>query len=517
MSGDGDVSKHLGVEDRRRRFDWGSKYGGRGGYTLIKGAPKADARGVKGVSDVFLKVSRPKDEDGNVLVSELDLQMPDILGPFGDLEKGREGGRLFELPELLEAACISKKTERDRHVSDVVITTYVVAGVAWASPSGEEKQLLEQQREARLTLARPIQSGDEDPTKWRVFCKFRDAPLESITEPLLVDQRTKLSASGHDGCNPKRAMIFSEDHQACWCAPVKEFSSHYLQVDLGADCRVTCVSTQGRFPPLLRADKALAGVRLVSESSIFFQNWVTRYELSYRTNSGREWIVAGDNILGNEDMMTEVVHRLAREGRDLEGAVCRYLRFRPLAYHKLPAMRVGVYGHRLSERAEKLEKAAMEENVVKYSIHKVKLGVNLRRTPGGQLAAHCCTRKWCRCHDLPEVAVRRKRLRQNTVEEVRLLGQEQELGEALWLDTFAESDPEITEGTGAFDDAEGMPQPTLSRIRSFSETDLSAVNSAPSVDELSSVPLSSSQSDHFMVLSRAASAAMPSEDDWVVT
>merc|ERR550525_1688377 len=74
-------------------------------------------------------------------------------------------------------------------------------------------------------------------------------------------------------------------------------------------------------------------------------NWVESYQVSYRTVSGHEWIPLGD-FKGNSDMMTEVAHSispLTPAGGPLE---CRYLRFRPLTYHRKAAMRVGVYGHR---------------------------------------------------------------------------------------------------------------------------------------------------------------------------
>lgn len=69
--------------------------------------------------------------------------------------------------------------------------------------------------------------------------------------------------------------------------------------------------------------------------------WVSRYELLWRTDGGREWNSLG-TFDGNVDATTEVAHviDLAFKG----GLVCRYLRLVPLESEGGGALRIGVYG-----------------------------------------------------------------------------------------------------------------------------------------------------------------------------
>lgn len=365
-----------------------------------------------GYTDVYLKITRPKDEDGNVLLTSLDQHLDDL-----PLDEGM-GGHLFKLPEMLEEQCITKKVGRADDVPDIIVTTYTLQGVAWMTPNAEERERLQRKREARLCLARDKyndidRESAESPDNYKIICRFRDTPLASIKDPSLLDYNAKV---------PNKARVFEQDFNHCFVSPMSEHEPkrNALEVDLGADCRVTFVSTQGQFPMIKRTIRE-TGLRIVRDELAC--RWVTKYELSYRQNHGHEWIVAGANFEGNQDMLTEVAHKL--DGPDGKGIQCRYLRFLPLAFHGKPAMRIGVYGVRGGSATEAARRDAQpkDESLVHYAVHCLKEGANKRQVPGGGpwtgLAAHCCLRKRCRCHRLKPAAVRRRRLAESTAQEVR--------------------------------------------------------------------------------------------------
>lgn len=405
--------KHVAVAARRRRYDSSSKYGGRGGRTLFK-ARNPDSVHADGYTDVYLKITRPKDEDGNVLLTSLDQHLDDL-----PLDEGM-GGHLFKLSEMLEEQCIEKKVGRADDLPDITVTTYTLQGVVWMTPNAEERERLQRKREARLSLAKDKyndvdRESEELPDNYKVIYRFRDTPLVNIKDPSLLDYIAKV---------PSKARVFEQDFNHCFVSPMSEHEpkKNALEVDLGADCRVTFVSTQGQFPMIKRTIRE-TGLRIVRDE--LSCNWVTKYELSYRQNHGHEWIVAGASFEGNRDMLTEVAHKL--DGPDGKGILCRYLRVLPLAFHGKPAMRVGVYGVRGGPAAEERRRDAQvkDESLVHYAVHCLKEGANKRQAPGGGpwegLAAHCCLRKSCRCNRLRPAAVRRKRLAERTVQEVRRL------------------------------------------------------------------------------------------------
>lgn len=157
----------------------------------------------------------------------------------------------------------------------------------------------------------------------------------------------------------------------------------HLDVDLGRDCVVSHVSSQGRHPPTRtypqverrrhraagRGDKERYTVEAHPDWSLardgqyegpFYQvvslgderyhkeprqrwqeelQWVTRYEVWARQEGERGWRAVG-TFRGNTDATTEVAHSL----RSLD-VRARYLRFRPVEAVGGGAMRVGVYGH----------------------------------------------------------------------------------------------------------------------------------------------------------------------------
>lgn len=428
---------------------------------------------VDGYSEVYLKIRRPTDEDGNVLVSDLDKEVQELLHVD---ERG--GGNWFRLPELLETECVAKSTEPEKSAPGVVVTTYSVPGVSWMVPNEDERRKLLQRREAKLSLV--CREGG------RTLCTLRDTPLDKITESTLLDRRARLIPSAGTTGNqvPAKAKVLQDDARNCWVAPTGD-SEHvpdaYLEVDLGASCRVTWVSTQGRFPPILKTLDT--GVRVVRETSQEFMNWVTSYELSCRAASGKQWIALGE-FRGNADMTAEVAHELGEVVK--QPVECRYLRFRPLTYHGLPAMRVGVYGVRLDAPAKE-EEPSTDENLIQYTIYRIKEATNTRWAPLGcgrcRFGCNRCKRTGpCKAWKGAEQA-KRKRLCQGFLEELCRVDRDQEAPD--WSlreedggtgDLADDSSPAAASDDAPAATATPPPRPlALARQQSFSDPDLLSV------------------------------------------
>mmetsp|Transcript_66720 Transcript_66720/g.169090 ORF Transcript_66720/g.169090 Transcript_66720/m.169090 type:complete len:500 (-) Transcript_66720:266-1765(-) len=407
-----DLEKHLNIGDRRQRFDPQSRYGGRGGASVVKARPKRSVS-VDGYNNIHLAIERPRNDQGSVLISKADQDVPELC-------RGAELplGLALQLPELLEQLCVRKSTKRSIGALDVVITTYVLEGVDWMAPSQEERRLLEQRRDARLVLLTENRSSG----RAHPLCSLPGAPLEKISDPSVLDIHSRLSARGNDfRCAPHLARVFAEDVASCFFPSedvvdqIARSDTCLLEVDLGANCQVTFISTQGRFPPIQGTDKE-TGSRIVQEGHPAYNNWVLSYELSCRAASGRHWVSLGE-FKGNSDMNTEVAHEMAV-------LTCRYLRFRPLQYNGQPAMRVGVYGKRLD--MEGLRRRPESEEMVQYSIHRIKENVNTRRVPiggSGQCRYGCAAcsknRGICALDPVGGPKSRRLRLRAGVVQEVR--------------------------------------------------------------------------------------------------
>jgi hypothetical protein len=208
----------------------------------------------------------------------------------------------------------------------------------------------------------------------------------------LLGKNASLSASASDHrCihGPAHATVAPahDVYTSAWLPPDNARAGAWLQVDLGADCRVTHVSTRGRFPitelfPDSGRERSadwkqcvrLCDVVRVGEPGI---EWVNKFRLSARSEGGRKWYVVG-TFGGNTDSTTEVAHNLVAlvGGRgDDGGLVCRYLRFEPLEFHGRPCLRVGVYGSAqgcaLASEEEAPEPAhpdANAEHVVTYVV-----------------------------------------------------------------------------------------------------------------------------------------------------
>merc|ERR1719247_2174958 len=131
----------------------------------------------------------------------------------------------------------------------------------------------------------------------------------------------------------------------------------------------------------------------MAEGSSGMRQWVWKYEVLARVDSGRNWFSLG-TFEGNRDMTSEVEHKLP------EPVECRYLRFRVLGYDRVAAMRVGVYGQRPQKRSDAAERPAADaepartaaaptatEEWVKYRILYAEEGRTLNRMPLGFASA----------------------------------------------------------------------------------------------------------------------------------
>lgn len=120
-----------------------------------------------------------------------------------------------------------------------------------------------------------------------------------------------------------------------------------------------------------------------------FRQWVWKYEVVARVDSGRSWFSLGV-FDGNRDMTTEVAQKL------LSPVKCRYLRFHVLGYDRVPAMRVGVYGIRPGGNTQQ---KFHEKEMVKYRFERVAEGMSLDRVPVGSASADVS--HWFRCPHCP--------------------------------------------------------------------------------------------------------------------
>ena len=177
---------------------------------------------------------------------------------------------------------------------------------------------------------------------------------------------------------PQNAIVRTNVPAAAFS--VQAARGRHLNIDLGRSCNVRAVSTQGRHPPTRQYPHVAKDARdgswavegqpqwdpkeryngpkftvLLTEHDreahrqrpYMMPQWVSRFELLWRTDGGREWFSLG-TFDGNSDATTEVaqmIERTAHRG----GLVCRYLRIFPLDCHGGGAMRVGVYGEPTNE------------------------------------------------------------------------------------------------------------------------------------------------------------------------
>lgn len=293
------------------------------------------------------------------------------------------------------------------------------------------------------------------------------AAPEKILDPLLP---MRLTCPSYVGKAPQSAIVRTDHvHAAFYCA----FSGgRPLEIDLGHNCRVSAVSTQGRHPATRRyphtshskeegwvvegqpdwdpskpyrgpfwtviaTENDRKGTNGGHPAQMLQPQFVTRYQLLWRADGTRcPWHSLGE-FQGNTDECSEVAHMLAHHaGVGKEGLVCRHLRIIPLHSQGGGALRVGVYGvpvdvhgkrrvglgdQRATATATTATATHDEEydETVKYTITAPGASYNSRFCNSGSSGMWLkCNCSWCR-GDMFKPSVRRRAQRQQAAEEVR--------------------------------------------------------------------------------------------------
>lgn len=212
-------------------------------------------------------------------------------------------------------------------------------------------------------------------------------PPETVRKPLL---KAVLQCIGNRV--PQTATVRCNQPSAFW--NVSTCNGHPLTLDLGSTCLISAISTQGRHPATRRyphvykdshdgqwkaedaeyRHSASVGqyqgpwftVRTTADTPTGWCNsqsyhtpaWVSRYELLWRADGGRQWHSLGI-FVGNGDEMSEVTHAF---GTIKGGLRARYLRVRPLECEGGGAIRVGVYGERTIDKREAARRVGRSMN-----------------------------------------------------------------------------------------------------------------------------------------------------------
>lgn len=124
MVSDDVAEKYFGIGKRRQRFNPSSKYGGRGGHTLLKAQPKSKIS-VHGLNETYLETKCLVGTTCETLGSKVDQEFGQLLMK----RSGSSGGHLFQLPEVLDKKCILKSTKQGRslvRIPEVITTTYTL-------------------------------------------------------------------------------------------------------------------------------------------------------------------------------------------------------------------------------------------------------------------------------------------------------------------------------------------------------------------------------------------------------
>ncbi|KXJ25354.1 Venom prothrombin activator oscutarin-C non-catalytic subunit [Exaiptasia diaphana] len=103
--------------------------------------------------------------------------------------------------------------------------------------------------------------------------------------------------------------------RGAWSAKINN-QNQWLQVDFGAELKLTQVATQGRFD---------------------YDQWVTRYAISY-SRDGIFWNKYKKELEGNRDQSSKVTNALCEE------IYARFVRVHPIEWHNHISMRVELYG-----------------------------------------------------------------------------------------------------------------------------------------------------------------------------
>lgn len=355
--------KHFNYHFRARRFDPESKFGCLHGRT-------ACSRNADWSTDLqafwfhdecsSIQIERPRSDLGT-LVSALDLATPCLWSSTRlaksfcrVLLKRGQGELLMEELAAIGATSEVQRFDGDKYRRrDFAHLTFTVDGAG----HHVDFQALKLKKIPELLRAPPLHVGGDQPQP-KCFVKLPEiAPTEIDGVNLTAHAKLKCSNCSFERSRrgqylrPWRAFVshgmprnLFGAHQDCWIAGSSE---SWLEVDLGADCIVSHISTMGRFPPMICWPRDHSQIRyeVVNDEHSGWQNWTTRYEVSIRADGGRSWIDLGE-FRGNVDMTSEVVHDLGLALQSKSVIRCRFLRFRPLTFRGKPALRVGVYGTR---------------------------------------------------------------------------------------------------------------------------------------------------------------------------
>jgi len=389
------ASKDVRGSWRQERFDSETRHGCLQGHTS---SSHARAWRVQPYADEVreMQVQRPVTEEGEA-VSAFDLneiQRPELLTSHPVQE-----GWTQDLCEELEKLCVASSIQRHPDDPDFALRIFELPIKAYRSGESLKKK----ETSIQLFTAPPEPHPNTEALPWaQLMC----CPPQEILEHSLLrraklnwtgcDELAKKKSRGSVGLRPQNAAvnypswdgIFARHNGLfglCWNCWIQDAPESFLEVDLGANCDVTYVSTLGRFPPVSNypdyelmhsdfwhressADSACTGKHwpVVEVGRPGWGQWVTKYELHARLDGGKSWTTVGV-LKGNSDMISEVAHDLRELCHNSAGLKCRYLRFLPQGYHGKPALRIGVYGIH-AEKKEVLSAKQKEEERVKYLI-----------------------------------------------------------------------------------------------------------------------------------------------------
>lgn len=366
-----ELPKHLKIDARRGRFEKRRHYGG-GGTTFKQSFLYCENR------EMLLEIDRPENEDFLVMSTEVDelYDLP-VNGPHGLATN--------QLEELLSHLSAESVSHDFFDKSGKQVTIFRLPAIGWKI--GKASAAKQKARIDRLQLGvgatwdlRCAQRYIQTKT-CKILTQIADAPSESIGDRSLLDRHSLSCSASSMGTRPESARVHNNCSSACWSPPLTNLTTHFLQVDLTGNCEVTYVSTQGRFPPLLRNPYnsicVFSGAQIMDEQHVELRQWVWKYEVVGRVDSGRSWFSLGV-FDGNRDMTTEVAHKL------LSPVMCRYLRFHILGCDRVPAMRVGVYGLRPGGSTQT---KVVEKQMVKYRFERIAQDMCLDRVPVGSSSA----------------------------------------------------------------------------------------------------------------------------------
>ena len=265
--------------------------------------------------------------------------------------------------------------------------------------------------------------------KPKLFAVLNTEPPRTVGGDLL---KAKLAAASGSHV-PQTAIVRTLNSAAAWQCRGTES----LTIDLGSTCLVTDFSTQGRHPPTRRypqrvfapgrgdvweheayqpTDDAQPGATdrytgpwwtvVATEPYIKWltPQYVTKYELLWRAENGRQWNSLGQ-FRGNTDATSEVAHSFTSVRGGLRA---RYLRVMPLETIGGGALRIGVYGHQgavpvAARRARAINGPTDESTegsdahaLIKYSLTSVTdAGACMHFIPRGAEPSRRCRCEYC--------------------------------------------------------------------------------------------------------------------------